>query len=58
MVLNDKNTETSTNASEGNAKLQMLIQKKGKRNISGFKKSFGEYPDFPSIVQIRKIAWK
>ncbi len=42
----------------GNAKLRAIILKKGKRDLSLFRKAFGKDPDFPSIDTIRKIAWK
>ena len=41
-----------------NSKLLAVILKKGKRDMSAFKKAFGKYPDVPSVATIRKTAWK
>ena len=59
MVQRDKNTrmKIKLNANNGNDKLLALIVKKGKRDITRFKKSFGKDPDFPSIDFIRETAW-
>jgi hypothetical protein len=42
----------------GNAKLWALIRKKGKRDMSNFKKAFGKDPDFPSVHYLRKVGFK
>ena len=53
----DSNIKISLRENEGNAKLRSLILKKGKRNVSAFKKAFGTEPDFPSVEMIREKAW-
>ena len=60
MISKDKDRRVSLKSTEsnGNAALEALVLKKGKRNVSEFKKLFGIDPDFPSVEEMRKAAWR
>ncbi len=57
MISSNRNTDPKLKENNGNNKLLALIIKKGKRDVSGFKKAFGQVPDFPSIESVREKAW-
>lgn len=60
MISRDKNAniKTALKDRDTNDKLLALILKKGKRDVSLFKKAFGSEPDFPPIEIIRENAWR
>jgi len=61
MISSSKKTTVRKGASmisTNSVKLLALILKKGKRDTTNFRKSFGKDPDFPSVDTIRKTAWK